>query len=438
MREKAGRQATGRATLAPIARTKGGKTYWAARGSIPIRKADGSTGSRRVERGFGADCTTEGERQAQCARWNAEYEDRFRNPRKLITFAKAHMNYIAANHPLSVKAEAIVAEIGELQCSEIDDSIMLDLAEDLWPDGAAANTINRHLYTPVIAVLHMALKEKAPELIRPSGHRDVLPVVIPPESWYRELAPHLNPNQFAFLMFLAMHGRRTREALGRRPKDLNVEEGLLDLGKTKTGVRQLEVHPGALKIILAMPGWKERTWLFSAGPNSANSFRRDLKAACVRAGLPWYHPHSFGRHASVTRMLRAGWSVAHVADAHGMTAEMVTRRYGHLTKRETTAAMHAVGGELLNSVVGGSAGEAIAGEVEKNGRKLLPSLAKPFAHGSVELLPSEGSALSNCATGASENTSIIGTSIETTLDEQARTGQEQPGHRGGSAGDDIA
>jgi len=368
---------------------------YVARGSIPVREADGRVGSRRIERGFGPDCSTEAQRQRQCATWNAEYEERFRNPRRPITFARAYMNYIRAGNQLPIKAEAILAELGELQCSEIEDSIMLELVEDIWPEGAAPATINRHLHTPVLAVLHMALKERAPELTRPKGHNAVLPVIIPPENWYRALAPQLNPNQFAFVLMMAMHGRRTGEFLSRKPRDLDTTTGILDLGKTKTGVRQLEVHPGALRLLLAMPGWQDRDWLFNAGPSSANSFRRDLKAACERAGLEWHTPHSFGRHTSVTRMLRAGYSVAHVADAHGMTPEMVTRRYGHLTKRETTAALHSVGGALLNIVTGGNVGETPSECSPQEVVTALKSLGKPASGKRAELLPSEGSTLAS-------------------------------------------
>jgi len=332
--------------------------------------------------------------------WNLEYEERFRNPKKLITFAKAYKTYLAKNHPVPLEAEEILLEIGEVQCSQIDDETMVDLAEQIWPDGAAPSTINRHLYSPVIAIMHLVLKEKAPELARPDGHNDVLPVIIPPVWWYKKIEPKCNPSQRAFVFTLAMHGRRTNEMLARKPEHLDPDAGILDLGMTKTGIRQPELHPGALKLILAIPGWAEREWLFGCGPNSANSFRRDLKAACTRAGAPWYYPHSFGRHFSVTRMLRAGYSVAHVADAHGMTPEMVTRRYGHLTKKETTAALHKVGGELFDTVfnnaeLGGNEGESInidASEPTDNDRILLEDFRALKAR---ELAPSEGDTLSS-------------------------------------------
>jgi integrase len=299
-----------------------------------------------------------------------------------VSFARAYTIYLKKHKPLPYYGTEILEYIGETMCHEIDDGLMVELADELWPDDAAPATLNRHLYTPVIAILRMALGKAAPDLVRPAGHNRVMPVHIPPASWYTTLIPaeapgrHLNPRQLALVMFLAGHGRRLGEALARRPKDLDVATGILDLGRTKTGVRQVELHPRSLALITAIPGWDKQDWLFGAGPTSANSIRRDLRAACVRAGLDWYHPHAFGRHSSVTRMLRRGYSVAHVADAHGMTPEMVTRRYGHLARRESTAALHETGDELFSAVLptlhnGGNVGEIPSDLVAKNTDKNL-------------------------------------------------------------------
>jgi Phage integrase family len=166
-----------------------------------------------------------------------------------------------------------------------------------------------------------------------------------------------------------------------------------------------------MPLLLAMQGWEKRQWLFGAGPNSGNSFRRDLKAACDRAGLDWYHPHSFGRHTSVTRMLRAGWSTQHVAAAHGMTEQMVARRYGHLTFDETmrllrlqvqsqaglssAAALHEVGGDLFDRILnGGNAGDEKVLIDEKNGHKPVWIEHLPL-NVAPELQPSEGDTLSS-------------------------------------------
>jgi hypothetical protein len=174
--ERRGRQGTGKATLEPRARRKGGKTIWVARGQVPVKRGDGTIGSRRVERGFGPDCTTARERAKRCAEWNREYEERFRSPRKLITFARAYTNYIAKGNPLPYYAEEIVAYIGETMCHEIDDTLMVEMADEIWPDDVAPSTLNRHLYTPVLSILHMTLGQReAPELVRPAGHAKVTP-----------------------------------------------------------------------------------------------------------------------------------------------------------------------------------------------------------------------------------------------------------------------
>lgn len=426
------RHATGKATIAPVERRKGRTVYWQARGQVPIRE-NGEIGSRRIERGFGPDCKTAGDREKQCAAWNAEYEERFRNPKRIITFARAYTNYLSKQHPLPYYGEEIVEALGPLSCEDIDDTLMADLTEDLWPDGAAPATVNRYLYTPVLAILHMALKEKAPQLARPKDHNKVTPVLIPPLEWYKQVWPELNATQMAFVGFMAAHGRRTNEALGRRPRDLDPSKGTLDLGVTKTGVRTLEVHPLSLELILAMPGWESRPWLFGCGPSSANSFRRDLRKACDKAGAAWFHPHSFGRHFSVTSMLRKGYSVAHVADAHGMSADMVTKRYGHLAKKETTAALHSVGGDFLNAVNGGKTGEEIIIEHRPTANLdeiLLESLRNRhewLALNCSEMSPSEGDALSICATGATGKPRECEDSTATPTIAQASTGQEQTG-----------
>jgi hypothetical protein len=50
-------------------------------------------------------------------------------------------------------------------------------------------------------------------------------------------------------------------------------------------------------MMLDMPGWQSRKWLFGSGPNGASNFRRDVRSACELAGVDYYAPHEFGRHA---------------------------------------------------------------------------------------------------------------------------------------------
>ncbi len=76
--------------------------------------------------------------------------------------------------------------------------------------------------------------------------------------------------------------------------------------------------------------------------------RRDVREACQAAGLDYYAPHEFGRHAFATRMLRAGYSLQYVKDAGGWkTIEVLSKLYGHLERKEWTAGVHSVGDGLL-------------------------------------------------------------------------------------------
>ncbi len=120
---------------------------------------------------------------------------------------------------------------------------------------------------------------------------------------------------------------------------------------------------------------------------------------------------------------------------------MVTKRYGHLAKKETTAALHSVGGDFLNAVNGGKAGDGVVIEHPQTANLdeiLLESLRnrhERLALNLAETSPSEGDALSSCATGATENPSKHASSSGVDPRKQASTGQERTDDAGGMAGD---
>jgi hypothetical protein len=68
-------------------------------------------------------------------------------------------------------------------------------------------------------------------------------------------------------------------------------------------------------------------------------------------------------------------------------------RYGHFSKRETTAALHGIGSSSLPTsfLGGGNAGEGINGEPKPDGRKPLLVRGNLSAHKTPDFLPSEGS-----------------------------------------------
>lgn len=349
-----------RATIKPIKRIKGGKVIWIARGTIPVRSRDGSVQRQRYEEGITA-LRGPRERIEYCNRLCRSFEDRVLLAQKPMTFDEALKVYVEIGHEPPRFEKQLRAEMGDVMCSDIDDALLGRVRKKIFKKTAAAAHVNRNLHTPVIAVLRLAAKNKAcsmPLLTRPVGHKDIKPVEIPAsDEWYGKVAAHMSPAILAFFLAQSVHGRRTREWLRRTPADFDPDAGTLFLGKTKNGqTLQLDLHPRVVLAIKRIPDWQNNAWLFRCTPSSPSRVRMAIKRACVAAGVAYFTPHKFGRHAAVSRALMAGRSTKWVADMYGMTEEMVVKRYGHLAKSETTRSVHEMGDVLLDAVGGDAMG----------------------------------------------------------------------------------
>lgn len=337
------------------------KGSWWARGSIPIRTSGGKIARKRAEYSLAA-YPTRSEREKECHRLNRHFEAEALNEKPSLTFARAYLNYIDAGNDHPLKGEQIVQAIGNMQCVEIDDTVMARIKKRLFDEGAKPSHVNRNLYTPVIAILNMAAKitKQSPMLTRPKGHKDKVPIVIPDADWFKKLYPHLMvykkdgtkredsdvlfARRTALVAFLTAHGRRLGDALKRKVSDFDPVAGTLYIGRDKTGAEVLvELVPLVLDLFKRMvpDDAKQDDWLFGWAPTSAASISRDIRRCCARAEIPWYSAHKFGRHVFATRMLRAGYSLQYVKEAGGWaTIEMVSERYGHLAVKEVTSAVH--------------------------------------------------------------------------------------------------
>jgi integrase len=358
---------------------KDGTKYWAARGFVPIRQPDGSFARERKEHSIGGD--TAAARQAEVDKLNAAYEEQALYVP--LAFGQALANYVE-HHSVPIYAEKIADALGDYQCRAIDDTLMIDLSQKLFGPTPSPAYVNRHLYTPVLAILRMALKEKAPQLTRPKGYKDSPPVSIPDKAWFQTVLPFMSADTKALVSMLTMHGRRLGDALGRVPADFSDRDGTLAIGRTKNGEPMLiDLHPHVAALIRAMPDWKTRRWLFRDGPEADSNVRRDILKACVLASghdeaiavavmlkptahkdlidglkVPYFSPHELGRHSFATRMLRAGYSLQYVKDAGGWKSiEVLSKLYGHLERKEWTAEVHKVGDTFLNDISPISGGE---------------------------------------------------------------------------------
>lgn len=360
-----------RGTLKPVLRRRSsGRTEWFARGQVPIR--DEATGEiRRERREFRLAAKSSSARQAEADALNRDFEQAAEDATgATLSFAAAYENYIRAGFRVPLYFETIVRELGPYPATEIDDTKVLAVRARLFRPDAAPSYINRHLMTPVRAILRMALRERAPIITRPAGHKqraEGTRIEIPSPEWFAQVTPHLDPDRRALLAFLTSHGRRLGDALGRVPADFDPVRRTLLVDRTKNGEPvEVDIHPDVARLMAAMPAWQSRRWLFRDGPNSGSNVRRDIIIACCRAagvdvsrarksgwaesearaaaeanGVPVYCPHEIGRHSFATRLLKEGHSLEFVRRAGGWKSiEVVARLYGHLEQRDWRKAVH--------------------------------------------------------------------------------------------------
>lgn len=356
---------TPRAKLSPEYR-KGG---WYARGFVPVRQGDGSIARRRIERSAGAGCTSKAQCQKFCDDLNRMFEERAMATRRPRTFAKAMQNYIETGKPVPQFAEQILKYFGTTLCNEIDNDALLDAAKAILPPGATPAYTNRHVYTPVIAVLNMASRDKVcerPNFVRPKGYTAVKKVDAPADdSWYRTLVEYLPTHTAALMTALTVHGARVGELVRCLPDDLNPVTGQLYLGKTKNGdIVMITLEPSVLEITLRILPEVQATpkGLKLYGYTTTDGFNKTVREACARAGLPYYSSHKLGRHRFAHRMLDEGYSLQHVKDAgRWQTLEVLSDRYGHRAHTEHTETVHRVGASLARALAaGGEVGEEVA------------------------------------------------------------------------------
>lgn len=333
-------------------RKRNGKTfyYWVA--TVPVRQEDGSIGWTKVERGTGTGNLNEAREKAKL--FDREYHDKLDRPISEVTpqfiFAEAATLYMK-NGGSARYLKPILNEIGLKAVSDIDQGAIQELADKLYP-GCQPATINRQIFTPVLAVVNFAAELRKcppPLLVRPRGHDKVPALEIPSEEWYDAVLPHLTTKMRALVLLLTLHGLRISEAINRKPNELNTKNWTLSVPDTKTGdpiqvrlsgpviealkdmQRELQDQDAKRKAKGKEP--LARRWLFGTA-NRSNVYR-SLKTACTAAGSERYGSHALGRHAFATRILNDGKSLKHLKEAgRWKTIKMPAQRYGHLERSE--------------------------------------------------------------------------------------------------------
>lgn len=315
-----------------------GHPYWFARGTVPVRTLEGTITNIRIEK------STREENKARAARvaqklWDYYHEQAYSPKPKVVTFSDACVTYVETKHTHKRDRDflsKLIPLIGDTPVSEVTQTKVADLCSRLYP-GCKASTHHRAVWAPVTMVLRLQGLE--PHFKKPKIEK--AEIAIPSDDWFDKVLPHCDNQLQGLLIFLRMTGRRVSEAL----KATYDGPRTYSISRTKTGDRVIASIPGGC--IDHLGDYKHGQRLFTYGDR--HNVYRALRPACEKAGVEFYGLHAIGRHSFATGMLKAGYSVKHVARAGGWKSErMVLERYGHIEKDEAIDAAMEVGEEWLS------------------------------------------------------------------------------------------
>ena len=308
---------------------------------LPVRLPSGEVVYRWCERSTGTCSLSEARTVGQ--RIEAEAHERAGRPVQedvaTRTFAHAAAAYMENGEDGRKRFMVpIIERIGALPLEDVTQEAVQAVARELVPSGNSS-TINRQVFTPVLAVLNFAHKCRwcpPPALIRPSGHDKAKPLRLPEDEWFEAVLPHLSPKMRACMLLITLHGLRISEAINRTPGDLNARRWTLSVPTTKNEEpAEIPLSQPVIEAIKAIPHWRDQRWLF--GTRHRSNVYRALRKACAAAGVPYYSTHPIGRHSFSTRWLRDGKSLKALMEAgRWKTAKMPMQRYGHLESSEVT------------------------------------------------------------------------------------------------------
>lgn len=347
----------------------GGKTLY-ARFIIPEKEPSGEIVWRRNERSTRTSDPKKAIKVAETFREEAFRRAYSNEPVKIQTrtFAQAIVSYIKGGGDKTY-LEPILNLIGPEPLSDIDQDKINSVAADIYP-GAKPATLNRQVYTPIIAVLRFAEGPnfRPPTIKRPKGWLPKSNFKKPPKDWWRRVIAACDdvPNLAALILFMRLHGRRINEACMITPADIDSETWTVAVRDTKTG-QDISFQLSAPVIeYLSMCQWRHNEHVF--GYASRWSVYKRLRKVCAKAGVPYHVPKDVGRHSFATALLESGKTLKEVAvGGRWASSKIPDMIYSHLEHNSIDDDIREIGekwhkdqgewGEVIKPRFGGSMGE---------------------------------------------------------------------------------
>jgi integrase len=277
------------------------------------------------------------------------------------TFAEAAVSYLEHDGDKRFLAP-IIRHFGVTPLARIDQMAIDGAARKICPERSAA-TINRHIYTPISAVLHHAAKRglcSPPIIERPKQPKGRIRWITPWEAdrLIASAAHHMTP----LITFLLYTGARCGEALWLDWRNIDLERGHVSFPKTKNGeARGVPLHP---RVVAALKALKHREGEIFRRPDgkpyerprsiedhsAGTRIKTAFRAACGRAGIEDFSPHDC-RHTWATWHYAANRDLIALMKLGGWKSERMVLRYAHVNVGELA--------HTIERLPGGNLGDAL-------------------------------------------------------------------------------
>lgn len=278
--------------------------------------------------------------------------------RAVRTFADAALSYMQAGGE-AIHLTPILKHFGPKKLLNTIDQAEIDACALKLKPGAAPATLNRHVYTPIAAVLHHAARKRwcdKPVIARPAEPAGRVRWITPQEADRLIMAasPHLKP----LVILLLCTGARLSEALylDWRQVDLsrahvtflNAEAG--GVGTKNGESRGVPLHPRAIAALASLPhrhrqvfrcpvkGMKaknptkeERLYgaPYARRGGGGGQLRTAWATMLKRAGITDFTPHDC-RHTWATWHYAANRDIAELMTLGGWKSPAMVMRYTHI------------------------------------------------------------------------------------------------------------
>jgi integrase len=296
-------------------------------------------------------------------------EERPRTPAE-ITFAEAFLVYVGASDRSDdekLRAAPLLDYFQEMPLGKIDAAAIAAYSLKRWPKGAASSTVNRLVYTPLIAAMKgvgYALNVQRPKARQ--GRTEFL-TTAQLNALLDAAAPHLRN----IILFMICTGCRLGEALRLQWSDVDLQSARATIyqGKTRRS-RGVPLIPEAVAMLGNLPHRNGAVFRTDKGDAYTISTRwggpikKAWHNACVKAGLyvevrridpstrrattvkkHIFTPHHI-RHTFGSWLTQRGVNQKTLSELMGHKTLQMTARYSHLHPEHLRAAADLIGQNL--------------------------------------------------------------------------------------------